>query len=196
MPKINSALLKIGVTIISIVTLELSVIPRLISAQTTISQSQTPSFFRKSPRLLDAFPTHSGVRMWSATYYFDLALPEDAGTSLQKITINQRPDLDEINFNLEETVAYLGDHRHRKEQLTIKNVSQDENTKVITVVFANPIPPGNNFTVGLKPKRNPDYEGEYLFGVTVFPTGNNSHGLYLGPGRLHFHRSNDSLFDH
>ncbi|AFZ34992.1 hypothetical protein Sta7437_1425 [Stanieria cyanosphaera PCC 7437] len=195
MPKINSALLKIAVTLISIVTLELSVIARPISAQTTISQSQTPSFFRKSPRLLDAFATHSGVRMWSATYYFDLVIPADAEASLQTIVINQRRGMDEINFDLKKTVAYLGNHRHKEEQLAIKNVSQDEKTKVITIVLSNPISPGKNFTVGLKPKRNPDYEGEYLFGVTVFPAGNNPRGLYLGPGRLHFYRGNDSLFD-
>ncbi len=39
----------------------------------------------------------------------------------------------------------------------------------------------------VKPKRNPQTVGVYLFGVTVYPEGEDSLGIYLGPGRLHIH---------
>jgi hypothetical protein len=189
-------MLKIALILLSILTSQVFVYPRAIAATTAISQSQAKSFFRKSPRLLNAVTTFDGVRVWGATYYFTIAIPVDAGESLQKVVINQRQGLDEIAFNLDKTVAYLGTHRHKQEQLTIKNVIQDEETKAISITFATPIPPGTTFTVGLKPKRNPDYGGVYLFGVTAFPRGQNPYGLYLGPGRLHFYRGNDSFFDH
>lgn len=195
MPKTTSNFVKMVVAFISIATLEVLISPTAISASTAISQAQTQSFFRKSPRLLDAFTTYNAVRVWSATYYFDLVIPTDAGASLQTVVINQRTAIDEIDFKLDKTVAYFGEHNHKQEELAIKNISQDEHTKAIKIQFSNPITPGKNFTVGLKPKRNPDTEGEYLFGVTVFPVGNNPHGLYLGPGRLYFYRGNDSIFD-
>ena len=80
--------------------------------------------------------------------------------------------------------------------MTLENVSQDEETGAITVIFANPIPPGTTFTVRLKPKRNPDLGGVYLFGVTAFPWGEKPDGLYLGAGRLQFYQGDNGFFDH
>ena len=54
-----------------------------------------------------------------------------------------------------------------------------------TVVFDAPIEPGNTVTISVKPKRNPSRGGVYLFGVTAYPTGDNSQGMYLGSGRIY-----------
>lgn len=70
-----------------------------------------------------------------------------------------------------------------------------ENKREITAEFATPIPPGTTVTVGLKPRKNPQYDGVYLFGVTAFPAGETVQELYLGVRRLHFYdRRNDSDF--
>ena len=66
----------------------------------------------------------------------------------------------------------MGDHRDKQQALDVTS-SIDEATAEITVEFQQPIPPGNNLTVGLKPRRNPDYGGVYLFGVTAYPAGEN-----------------------
>ena len=151
--------------------------------------------FDKSPLLRNAVTTFSGVRVWGAKYYFTIELPADAGEPLQKVVIAQRRGADDISFYLDKTVAYNGTHRRKREKLALQNVSQDEETKAITVVFDNPIPPGTTFTVGLRPKRNPDVGGVYLFGVTAFPSGENPDGLYLGAGRLQFFQGDDGFFD-
>ena len=151
--------------------------------------------FNKSPLLRNAVTTFSGVRVWGAKYYFTVELPADAGEPLQKVVIAQRQGVDDISFYLDKTVAYNGTHRRKEEQLTLENVSQDEETEAITVIFANPIPPGTTFTVRLRPKRNPDVGGVYLFGVTAFPWGENPDGLYLGAGRLQFFQGDDGSFD-
>ena len=152
--------------------------------------------FDKSPLLRSTVTTFNGVRVWGARYYFTIELPADAGESLQQVVIDQRTGGEDIDFYLSKTVAYHGTHRRKQAKLTIDSISQNEKTQAITVTLAEPIPPGTTFTIGLKPKRNPDLGGVYLFGVTAFPRGEKPDGLYLGAGRLHFYQGDDGFFDH
>lgn len=151
-----------------------------------------PSHFTKSPRLLGASSTYKGVRVSYAKYYFNVSLPVDAGNSLQQVEIAQRQGVNEIKFRLDRTKAYIGTNRDKQQELAIADVTQDEATGAITVTLAEAVPPGTTFTVALKPRRNPDFGGVYLFGVTAYPKGENPYGLYLGAGRLHFYRGFDS----
>jgi hypothetical protein len=144
--------------------------------------------FESAVLLLDAHTTFSGVRVGQAIYYFDLELPNDVGESLQKVVIKQRTGGDEIKFEPENTKAYLGDHNDKQEQLDI-TTNYDETTGAVTVRFNQPVAPGNKLTIGLKPQRNPDLAGVYLFGVTAFPSGEKPLGLYLGAGRLNFEQN-------
>jgi Protein of unknown function (DUF2808) len=150
--------------------------------------------FVKAPRLIDAHTTFSEIRVRQATYYFDIAIPKTAGASLQKITIAQREGGEQIKFRLDKTTAFLGDRRHKGESINLADITTDDSEETITIIFAKPVAPGTNLTVGLKPKRNPDLSGVYLFGVTAFPTGEQSYGLYLGAGRLQFIQSDDGFF--
>jgi len=143
--------------------------------------------------LLDSYSTFNSVKTRQAIYYFDLELPKDAGEPLQKIMIKQRTGGDEIKFRSERTKAYLGDHNNKQEKLDV-SATYNEESGIIEVNLDEPISPGSKFTIGLKPKRNPDFGGVYLFGVTAFPSGKRSRGLYLGAGRLHFYRNNDFSF--
>jgi hypothetical protein len=148
--------------------------------------------FEKSPRLLDAMTTFSSVRAWGAKYYFTVELPQDIGEPLGQISIQQRQGSDEIDFYADETFAFIGDPDDKNENIPLKAANWDEETKTITLVFGSPVPPGRTLTIGLKPKRNPDYGGVYLFGVTAFPRGEKPEGLYLGVGRLNFY-DNDTF---
>ncbi|MGK7945071.1 MAG: DUF2808 domain-containing protein [Microcystaceae cyanobacterium] len=163
-----------------------------ILAQSTLNSGI--SYFRKSPRLTNVMTTFNAVRVWSATYYFTIEIPENAGNTLSTVTIQQREGFEEIEFHLERTVAFLGGHRNKKDSINIGSITQDPDSKAITINLASPIPPDTVFTIGLRPKRNPDIAGVYLFGVTVYPTGNNPSELYLGAGRLHFYRGGDGVF--
>ena len=146
--------------------------------------------FESGVLLLDSHSTFNSVRTRQAIYYFDLELPKDVGESLQKIMIKQRAGGDDIKFRPERTKVYLGDHNNKKELLDA-NAVYNEDSGIIEVNLDKPVPPGSKFTVGIKPKRNPDYAGVYLFGVTAFPSGKTARGLYLGAGRIHFYRNND-----
>ena len=151
--------------------------------------------FEKSPLLTNASTTFNSVRVRQAKYYFDLELPPDIGESLKKVVINQRQGAEEIKFRVDETKAYFGSYRDRAEELSLQ-VSQDETTKAISVIFDRPISPGSKLTVRLKPRKNPRFGGVYLFGVTAFPTGEKPSGLYLGAGRLQFYQSGDRVGDY
>jgi hypothetical protein len=146
--------------------------------------------FESGIDLVDAHTTFSGVRVRQARYYFDLELPEDLGEPLKKVVIHQRSGSDKVRFKPDKTTAFLGNHHNKQEPLALKAFT-DEATEEITVEFDRPIPPGSSVTIGIKPSRNPDYGGVYLFGVTAYPPGEKSVGLYLGPGRLQFYRGND-----
>lgn len=149
--------------------------------------------FEKGLILLDAHATHNSVRVKSAIYYFDLELPKDIGESLQQVSIKQRQGSDRLKFRLDKTRAYFGTHNDKQQELKI-SATQDEATKAITVVFQPPIPPGNQVTIGLKPKENPELGGVYLLGITAFPAGKKPLGLYLGAARLQFYQNGDRWF--
>lgn len=150
--------------------------------------------FAKPPRLLDAITTFRAVEARGARYYFTLFLPPTADEPLQKITVNLRRGADEIDYRLDETIAAVGTARNQTEKIAIAEAIFDAETETVTVTFAEPVSPGTTFTLGLKPKRNPDFDGIYLFGVTAFPAGKKSQGIYLGAARLQFEKSSDSDF--
>ena len=68
---------------------------------------------------------------------------------------------------------------------------QDSDRQKITITFNPPIPASNELNtklvVGLRPVRNPRYDGVYLFGVTAFPQGDRPNSQFLGYGRLSFY---------
>jgi hypothetical protein len=169
------------------------IIPLIFSLESQAGQlGDGTVFFNKSPRLIDAITTFKSVRVWYPTYYFTIELPPDIEEPLQKITVQQRQGYESIDFHVEETVAFAGTPNNRGESFTIKSTKFAPDTNTISVIFEPPIPPGTLLTLGLKPWRNPEFDGIYLFGVTAFPSGEKTQGLYLGVGRLQFYRGDGS----
>ncbi len=171
------------------------IVPNLaMPFQAATAQEREVNYFTKSPRLLGASTTFDAIRFSAAKYYFNISLPQDAGNNLQQIGIAQRQGTEDIKFKLDETKVFLGSNRRRGEEVAIADVTQDETTGEIKVLLDQPIPPGTDFTVRLKPRRNPDYPGIYLFGVTAYPQGVDPTSLYLGPGRFSFRGGNSSSY--
>lgn len=162
-------------------------LPLAVPGAFAIERSNGTFFFDKPPRLLDAYTTFNDTHVWGATYYFTVELPENAGEPLQRIVLEQTQGLENIRFRLNKTEAFTGTPRHPQQKLSLAAVTQDEKSQTVIVTFDPPVPPGNSITVGLQPVRNPMSSGVYLFGVTVFPRGEESEGLRLGVGRLHFY---------
>lgn len=151
-------------------------------------------YFVQPPDLVDAITTFKGVNTWGATYYFTINVPAKAGEPLQRVTITQREGVDNIRYDLEDSRAFVGTPNRKRERLTLGEVTRDRQTRTVTVNFNPPVAPGQTFTIGLRPLRNPRFSGVYLFGVTAFPVGEKSHGQFLGYGRFHFYGGGSRRF--
>ena len=145
--------------------------------------------FESAVFLLNTSTTFNSVRVRQAKYYFDLELPLEAKEPLGKVIIQQRQGSEDIDFKPEKTKAYFGSRRDKQAEIDL-TANYNSSTGEVIVNFDRPILPGNKITIALRPKRNPNYTGIYLFGVTAFPPGNRSLGLYLGSGRLQFYQNN------
>ncbi|WP_392535050.1 DUF2808 domain-containing protein [Nostoc sp. C117] len=144
-------------------------------------------YFVQPPKLVEATTTYKEVNFWGGTYYFTINLPENAGESLQKVTIVQREGSENIQYHLDDTRAFVGTRDRKGTQLTLGAVTSDRQTRTITVNFDPPVTPGQTVTIALRPVSNPSFSGVYLLGVTAFPVGEKSHGQFLGFGRFQFY---------
>lgn len=148
------------------------------------SVAQKISFFLKSPRLTRAASSFNSTRVIS-TYFFAIQLPEDAGNSLQSVTINQQVNLETIRFFPEKSRGFLGDNNGKPIEVQVE-LDQSNNQNQLNIFFSEAIKPGEMVTIAIR-ARNPLYGGIYQFGVTAYPQGNNPQPLYLGNGRIHFY---------
>ena len=186
------------------VAIPINTYKKLASANTPFSPrtpkpSPTPSvppvdtprigYFTQPPRLTYANTTYDNVRESAVTYYFTIKLPDEAGTPLQKITINQHEGLEYIRFNLKKSFVFEGTRSKKGKKLKLKDITSDKKTKTVSLIFDPPVLPGKTITVDLQARQNPVSEGIYLFGVKAFPVGEKSRGQFLGFGRLHFYSS-------
>jgi hypothetical protein len=144
-------------------------------------------YFAQPPRLVEAVTTLNSINVWGATYYFTVRLPDNAGEPLQKVTIYQQEGGEYVRFDLKGSFAFQGTRPNQGQRLTIQDVTSDRETQSVSITFAGAVKPGKTVTIALKPIQNPNTAGVYLFGVKAFPTGDKSHGQFLGFGRLHFY---------
>ena len=142
--------------------------------------------FEKAPVLVRSAASHP-VAGNSSSYQFTIKVPEDAGERLGAVTISQRENPEQIKFDVSKSKAFIGDSFAGGTDLSLADIGgQIDDSEEVTIVFDEPVEPGNTVTISLRTNRNPRSGRTYLFGVTAFPEGENSPGLYLGSGRLHF----------
>ncbi|AFY74110.1 Protein of unknown function (DUF2808) [Synechococcus sp. PCC 7502] len=149
-----------------------------IGASEAVRLRDGKTYFNQVPQLVDAYTTQNLVNVTNAVYYFKVSVPKDAGESLQRLEIKPYKSLDDVNFEVDNTVN----------NPTGIAIAQDQD-KNITVVFNPAIAPGETINIPLRAVRNPRYGGVYLFAVTAFPQGDTAHGQFLGYGRLNFYDS-------
>lgn len=107
----------------------------------------------------------------SAEYYFTISLSPEAGASLGRLTIQQTRGVDaQFPFSVERTRAFLGLPRHEGRRLPVE-AAFNENERLFTIEFPEPLPPGETVTVMLKPWANPAAADTYMFHVTAWPSG-------------------------
>lgn len=157
--------------------------------QSLIMTGDVNRFTQSPPRLLDFSTPHNTTRHPNPTYYITLDIPEQSFPALGKVTIEQQPNVENIEFDLSRTEAFFGTRRDRQESIPI-TVKQGENSNLIEIYFDSPIAANNQVTIALRPYRNPNFAGIFQFTTYAFPVGDDTIGMNLGLGRLHFYRFN------
>jgi hypothetical protein len=167
-----------------------------IQPQATQTQSQKSlstdqvgrTFFSHPPTLIRAASSQIGVSIPS-TYEFTLTVPQDARQPLKAVTITQAGNAETINFDANNSKAFTGRKLTVNSEIRLASVggAQPANSGEATIVFDQPVQPGNTVTIALAAQRNPNWGGIYLFGVTAYPDGENGLGQFLGYGRIHFY---------
>jgi hypothetical protein len=175
--------------VVPLVVLTVSLtIPYAINEATTLADGTT--YFLNPPRFLGAIATQDGTNIWSASYYFTLNLPANAGEPLRTVVITQQGGLGRPMFDEETIQAFEGTRIRRGKNLTIAASHFDSDTQTLTVTFDPPVPPGRILTLRLSPVRNPSVPGTYLYGVTAFPDGTKPFGQFIGVGQIRIYDSN------
>jgi len=146
-----------------------------------VELGENKTFFQTAPRLTRVAAGHA-IADIPDTYQFTISLPDNAGKPLQAVTITQHENLEKIKFDLNQSSAFIGDSFAGGPEISLANIggSQSDGANQVMVTFDEPVLPGNDVTVSLKAKRNPQAGGIYVFGVTAYSAGENSPGLYLG----------------
>ncbi|MDJ0572140.1 MAG: DUF2808 domain-containing protein [Pleurocapsa sp. MO_192.B19] len=140
--------------------------------------------FVRGPRLISSAATFSNRNSSAATYKFTIEVPKNAGEALKAVQITQKKNTDTVVFKNNKSRAFEGKNIAGV-SIPLASIGGESQPGETTVVFDTPVEPGNTVTIAVKPKRNPSTGGVYLFGITAYPTGENSPGLYLGSGRIH-----------
>jgi hypothetical protein len=164
------------------------------SAGRAIQLADGTIHFVRPPSLEYAATTRRLVFVRGATYYFTLNLPENAGEPLGRVVINQRDGASnarQIEFEAEDSFAFVGTRRDRGAEVNISTANYDSDNQSVSLTFDPPVPPGTMVTIGLRPERNPQMDGAYLFGVTAFPAGESAQGQFLGYRRIDFDEHGD-----
>jgi hypothetical protein len=145
------------------------------------------SIFDRSPRLVRSAVNFEAPGVPRPTYQFTISVPEDAGAPLKAVTIAQAENAQKIDFKVDRSSAFIGNSFAGGPAVSLASIGGEQPAKSneVTIAFEPPVAPGKTVTVALTAARNPFPGGIYLFGVTAFPPGENSSGLFLGYGRLH-----------
>jgi hypothetical protein len=160
------------------------VIPRINSAiAQNLTVTSSPTRFIQFPSLISLDTNDRDTNTRNAIYSFQIAVPQQAGASLQKVTIAQKDPIEPISFSSDRTTAYIQEPSGDRISVDTKTAI-DPNNRSVSVVFTSPIPAGKTVIVGLRPQSNPSLEGEYVFSVTAFPDAQQSQGQSIGYGRL------------
>lgn len=160
------------------------------SPANAIRLADDTTHFINPPRLKEAFSSQDGNYVWGATYYFTLALPEDAGEPLQRVIILQEGGLGRPLFDTTNIAVFEGVRNRPGKKFSVHKATLDSIVPAITIEFDPPIPAGNTVTIRLYPVRNPSIAGTYLYGVIAFPPGEKARGQYIGVGQIRIYDSN------
>lgn len=145
--------------------------------------------FVKAPWKVELVSYNTTVGQPLPEYYFTLNLDPAAGAALGGFTFQQIRGVDrQFPFLLERTRAFLGRPRREGRPLPVK-AHFNNDTRMMTLEFPEPVPPGSTVTVSVVPWSNPSQSDTYLFQVVAYPAGPDPLGSPVGVGTLRIYEN-------
>lgn len=141
--------------------------------------------FDRPPEIIEAtvLPTATAG---DGQFQIVINLPYNAGEPMEALVVHPRDTSMCFPFDPYGSEAYLGKPESVMAEIPLASVGgMMMSPGEVLVVFSEPIEPGNQVTVRLQPK-HPPVPGIYEFGVTVYPSGDNPVGQFLGYETLRF----------
>lgn len=176
---ISKVALTVSFTLAAALLTPTNVVSQVSASQVSASQVSTGSTqFEHAPRLVGATTNQLAAFVSGGTYEFTLTVPQNAGAPLAAVTISQEPNAPKIQF--ETNQSRVTANGVTVPLTSIGGAGSDE----ITIAFDRPIQPGSTVKISLQAQQSPGSEGVYLFGVTAYPAGEQTNGLFLGYGRV------------
>ncbi|NMF86228.1 DUF2808 domain-containing protein [Nodosilinea sp. P-1105] len=146
--------------------------------------------FSYPPRLTDSYATRTWVGDRRVTYYLTFDFPAAAEEPLDNVVISLDSGRDPtFRYRLDAIEAFANTPDGRV-ALPLGELTQDTDTKVLTIPFDPPVSPGTPITLALRPVSNPRFAGVYLFGARAYPVGDTVEPTFLGYARLSFYERN------
>ncbi len=165
-------------------------VPRMQAQGSSLQLRNGQNFFSHPPMLTRTNALNNSPYA-SGTYEFTIEVPTDAGAPLKAITIVQDENLETVQFEMSRSKAFVGGHYAAGPELRLMSVGgAQEKPGTAVIVFDQPVQPGSTVTVAVETVANPNWASVYEFGVTAYPTGENSRGQFLGYGRINFYGAN------
>lgn len=126
------------------------------------------------------------TRSAPARYFFTVYVPETA-QPLKAIKVKKILGVDDIAFRQDTSKAFIGTSTNGT-PLPLASVGGSGEENTLTVAFDQPVQPGSTVTIAVRPRRNPNTDGVYLFQITGFTTDSTAPGQDLGVSRIHVYR--------
>jgi len=167
----------------------------IASAGQSIQYRDGTTAFSYPLRLTDARTTRNRAGANNPTYYISFTFPVAAEEPLDKVVISLDEGRRDPTFTYRlDNIQAVANTPQGEQPLALGQVTEDADTKALTIEFNPPVPPGNPVTLALRPDRNPRFEGVYLFGVTAFPVGDPVEPNFVGYARLSFYDPNGGIW--
>lgn len=160
-------------------------LPALLMAPQALGlELRGSTVFTRAPWKAELVSYDTTVGSAPVSYYLTLSLDPQAGASLGKLTVQQVRGVDwSFPFSPELTQAFLGRPRRQGKSVPVR-ARFDQDQRLISVEFPEPVPPGETITVVLRPWTNPNVADTYLFQVVVWPSGPNPMASPVGTATL------------
>ena len=148
-------------------------------------QVRGTTYFEQVPVLTNAYTSNFSATYSYATYFFEVAIPQNSGEPLGGLAITIPLGIKTAAYTLP-NAGNIKVTDNRGQPIAFQMALQE---RTVQLTFSQPVAPGQKITVQFYPMSNPHMGGIFQFGISALPAGSEPHAQFLGFGQLTFYQS-------